>query len=1036
MAKKRINKAGHVFGGHVGGIDYFRQNDGKWTDSGGVLVEPGYAKILDQFFPQEIKDEKTPLKANKPPKKTRKPEPVIAPPQPTQVAKLEVQEPNTSALIKPIDTPPDTSALISAASNPIATLKPEKLKKEKKKKSEPEDEKAEDNPSRSKRILRAMYPDLFTTGEKLREIWTGKEEKEELEKKNKRKRKAAAKSGDDEEPDQEGSTRGGRIFDAMYPGVRKKAGDLKRIWTGDKNKNDEQQKEKSEKKRQETDKRYNFEKIKDDLNDNGDYLRDLIVVQQRTANILSQILDKIDNLGGGDRKDNDLPDKKKFDLKDQYKKKGNTAKTAAALLPMMLEAADLTKEEIEEKLNAEANPAPDDIMNQPITKVISDWWNGDKKKEATPVAAGPLSIQATGTGTVEELTAAMNAKAAGNGAPGAVSDIATSKETTAIAEAKQTQVKAENILTFKADEIKFNADRLTFEVQSLTIENKGQAPAGATGPSGGNEGSSGGGGATPKDASSTAGGGTGASPGGTGTPNVEGAPVTGPGKDKSSAPPPTLTEEQKKDLGALTGEGIKSDDPRAKQFSGLNDEQLKSAGIEKTPDGGFKQAPTAASGMTDEEVAKKAGTGKFRPEYKLTSADLSDDVLNTIAGEARMKDPASVDAVINSMFNRVGAKGYGPSANLQQVARAPGQYKGYRKATEKEKAMLRERIQAVADGNVEDTTKGADQYRATSYMEGAGAGKTASRTATEQGSQDLGGNTFFKSKNAQTGPYAAYATTGKEPPPSGPATPEQIAQKRQKLENQEVTQRQTALAGALNTKQTPAAIKSTSAPVTTSAARPEMTAEDKKALAGEELTPTNPAAFGRGGGHLTGESFELTKSQREQQFGPPEPVTGAVPEFNVGANLLPDATKLPGGDEGMKDREVRSANMQHASNVAEKEPIVQQNVAKLESGRDGDTSGDDSWNKSGGGDAAPIPEPPRRPAELTAPPPEADNTPAPQPQRRPAEVGKNTRQSTVESHSPMPGGNGAQFLETVFRMLPYLLHQKKHAPQAGRRWHY
>ena len=41
--------------------------------------------------------------------------------------------------------------------------------------------------------------------------------------------------------------------------------------------------------------------------------------------------------------------------------------------------------------------------------------------------------------------------------------------------------------------------------------------------------------------------------------------------------------------------------------------------------------------------------------------------------------------------------------------------------------------------------------------------------------------------------------------------------------------------------------------------------------------------YGRGGGHLTGESFELTKSQREQQFGLPEPVTGAVSEFNVGA---------------------------------------------------------------------------------------------------------------------------------------------------------
>ena len=54
-------------------------------------------------------------------------------------------------------------------------------------------------------------------------------------------------------------------------------------------------------------------------------------------------------------------------------------------------------------------------------------------------------------------------------------------------------------------------------------------------------------------------------------------------------------------------------------------------------------------------------------------------MINTIAGEARMKDPRGVDAVVNDLFNRLGTKAYGPSGNLAEVARAPGQYAGYRR---------------------------------------------------------------------------------------------------------------------------------------------------------------------------------------------------------------------------------------------------------------------------------------------------------------------------------------------------------------------
>jgi hypothetical protein len=67
------------------------------------------------------------------------------------------------------------------------------------------------------------------------------------------------------------------------------------------------------------------------------------------------------------------------------------------------------------------------------------------------------------------------------------------------------------------------------------------------------------------------------------------------------------------------------------------------------------------------------------------------------------------------MMNRLGTKTYGPSGNLEEVARAPGQYTGYRKANEKEAAMIRSRIKAIASGELPDITKGSNEYRAFWY---------------------------------------------------------------------------------------------------------------------------------------------------------------------------------------------------------------------------------------------------------------------------------------------------------------------------------
>jgi len=143
--------------------------------------------------------------------------------------------------------------------------------------------------------------------------------------------------------------------------------------------------------------------------------------------------------------------------------------------------------------------------------------------------------------------------------------------------------------------------------------------------------------------------------------------------------------------------------------------------------------------------------GKYRPPYSLSDRDLSDQVVNTIAGEARMGAPGGVDAVINNMLNRVGSKGWGPSGDLQDVARAPGQYAGYRRATAAEAAHIRARIRAIASGGVPDNTNGSNSFRASSY------GGPWMRNHGVRG-VNVGGNVFAYQPGFPNGPYAPYKT--------------------------------------------------------------------------------------------------------------------------------------------------------------------------------------------------------------------------------------------------------------------------------------
>ncbi|WP_448952128.1 hypothetical protein [Labrys neptuniae] len=165
-----------------------------------------------------------------------------------------------------------------------------------------------------------------------------------------------------------------------------------------------------------------------------------------------------------------------------------------------------------------------------------------------------------------------------------------------------------------------------------------------------------------------------------------------------------------------------------------------------------KRGGTSRRRMKYSESDYKVADGKpgqYRPVYGLSDADLSDEVVNIIAGEATSSQ-TSTDAVINNMFNRLGTRAYGPSSNLRQVALAPGQYAASpnKGASASRAAFIRSRIKAIASGSVPDITGGANEYRAASYN-----GPWGQRHA---GAPVIGGNRFAYNPKVPAGPYAAY----------------------------------------------------------------------------------------------------------------------------------------------------------------------------------------------------------------------------------------------------------------------------------------
>lgn len=214
----------------------------------------------------------------------------------------------------------------------------------------------------------------------------------------------------------------------------------------------------------------------------------------------------------------------------------------------------------------------------------------------------------------------------------------------------------------------------------------------------------------------------------------------------------------------------------ADELPGLgNDAELDGTGSAKS--GIFNRARRAIARRLGKGGGPGAGegtqarppeaSGKYRPVYKLSAQDLDQATINTIAGEARLSDPASLDGVINNMLNRVGSKGWGPSGNLRQVARAPGQYEGYRQATAAETEKIKARIVAIASGGVPDNTGGANSFRSEAYYRGEGANRTWARTSKM--GPNVGGNRYAFVPGIANGPYAPYKTPGSGQAPTAPS---------------------------------------------------------------------------------------------------------------------------------------------------------------------------------------------------------------------------------------------------------------------------
>lgn len=242
-------------------------------------------------------------------------------------------------------------------------------------------------------------------------------------------------------------------------------------------------------------------------------------------------------------------------------------------------------------------------------------------------------------------------------------------------------------------------------------------------------------------------------------PRAGGAPGRYPGRPTRNNTPetPKITEEQRSVIDQIASGKTLTGDSMA-GLEKLSSEELRTHGINVrySPRDGTPIYST--TGISQEDVIAKAsqtaGEGTYRPIYKLSDIDLSDDVINTIAGEAIPGNQESVDGVINNMFNRVGVQNNW--RNLHDIARAPDQYAGYKRASPEEAEFIKERIKAIASGSVPSNIGRATEFRAAYYVHGKGKGKTFERQARAQGYLQPSHGDNIYAETFAPGQYAPY----------------------------------------------------------------------------------------------------------------------------------------------------------------------------------------------------------------------------------------------------------------------------------------
>jgi muramidase (phage lysozyme) len=190
---------------------------------------------------------------------------------------------------------------------------------------------------------------------------------------------------------------------------------------------DSDQKKAAEEKRQSERRTRFYEVIEDKLDDVNERLTDVIAVQERTAGILSEIAEAISHAANG----------------------GNLGRKALAAGGLLATGAALTYFANRKKNDAEPTAAPPPPSNNTSTQF----------DVGAAIAAGG--------GDTSTLSAYNSV------APSPATGSSDTKETKSVKEARAKKNKTEDILKFKAQELRFNSDKLTFDVKTLTINQSG-----------------------------------------------------------------------------------------------------------------------------------------------------------------------------------------------------------------------------------------------------------------------------------------------------------------------------------------------------------------------------------------------------------------------------------------------------------------------------------------------------------------------------------------------------------------------------------